>query len=812
MLNKNLILSKLNVPFSYDEWFKKSLLLRDAGFSIEEIKAWSKKGQHDKSDKWFSALYDYQGKGKLTAEQAIKKLAKICGIKEDEVKQQIPVFDDLENQLKCNKLFRIIAIDGKILVNKAWKQQDADKVKTYPTTQLDLIDVANVNYSELMKDCYYLRLNGIKDLTAYNKINAEHKAKGEKLSGYSIDDVKSFNWAMVESDDLPIQEQYNRFMQLNIPLVALIHSGNKSLHGIIHIGANNYEEWQKRVEAIRDCINKAGIPLDPSYGVERACRFPHCIRETKPNQYGNQYIVYLDEDYLTFTEWYNNYLESVKINEIFTYTPTKHKKVLDNMIKSYEAMKDTEEKALLQEQINQFKKENEIWKIDVSYVGIMNFLSFAGFVKNTNVDGTKDFYLLHGKTFRKVAPEFIADFLTNAIQTRIKNNKLVERFMHLKNLSKLIEENLSIKSFKKHSDSKNKTYFYFVNTMIETTANSIEEIKAVDGYIDSEDLIKSNFTYATEKGIYEKFIENIAGNDRKDAFMAGLGFLINRYKAEETNRLLVFTDGNMEQDGGTGKSLMLKGLNFIRHCSTIDGKGIDAGNSRFMFESVAKDATIVHIQDIEKFALTRIFNAITGDFAIERKGQQRIEIPFAESPKFCLSCNILPKQDNNSINRRVINYELTDYYLKNDIRTELGTLFGNNWTNEEWNKFYSFCIRCSQMYHKTGLIEPKQIQLQEKLDEANYGDAKEVFEAIDNGAFDDVCFYYNEYNSSGKQVKMPYYASMGDILKAAFTILNYTGKTTKNNFARKFNKYFGNKMINKTLHGIKRYRPARLED
>ena len=199
---------------------------------------------------------------------------------------------------------------------------------------------------------------------------------------------------------------------------------------------------------------------------------------------------------------------------------------------------------------------------------------------------------------------------------------------------------------------------------------------------------------------------------------------------------------------------------------------------------------------------------------IERKYESKKEIPFKDAPKFCLSCNILPKQDNNSIARRLINYELTEYYLQHDIKVEIGhmPINNDNWSNDEWNKFYSFLIRCIQTYHRTGLIAPKQIQLQEKLDEANYGDAKEVFEAIDNGAFDDACFYYNEYNSSGKQVKMPYYASMGDILKAAFTILNYTGKTTKNNFARKFNKYFGKKMINKTLHGIKRYRPARLEE
>ena len=437
-MNKNLILSKLNVPFDYDEWFKKSLLLRDAGFSLEEIKTWSKKGQHDKPDNWFTALYDYEGKGKLTSEQAVKKLAKICGIKEDEVKQQIPAFDDLENQIRCKKLFKIIALDGKILINKAWKQQDADRTKTFPTTQLELVDVDNITYSELIKDCYYIRLNGIKDIDNYNAVNAERKAKGEKLKGYSIDDVKSYEWAMVESDDLPVQEQFDKFMGLNIPLVALIHSGNKSLHGIIHIGANNYEEWNKRVEAIRDCINRAGIPLDPSFGVERACRFPHCTRELKPNVSGKQYIVYLDEDYLKFTDWYNDYLESVKLKKIFTYTPTKYKKVLDGLIASKNQKSDSAEKALIQQEIDALNAEHPIYKVDISYNGLIDFLAFAGFVKNVDADGNRDFYLLHGKTYTKVSPAFIADFATNAVQKRIKDEKAKEKFNQLKNLSGII--------------------------------------------------------------------------------------------------------------------------------------------------------------------------------------------------------------------------------------------------------------------------------------------------------------------------------------------------------------------------------------
>lgn len=623
------ILTKIETPIDYSTWFKTAALIKDAGATFDQLKLWDQKGLKPSSD---TMLHNILRRNQLVPKnKALNLLARRAGFKYQEV-QKIQSFDENKNKDLCKKLFEIINIDGKI----CYSPSATDDFRSYPASVVYQKDFDDVNLDEIMQSnkTYYFRLNGLKDEKDYQK----SISKGTK--GYCIDDIACFEYAMIENDTDTIEDQI-KIAGKDLPLIALIHSGNKSLHGIYHVGAKNYDEWKRRVSIIKDALKALNYHVDEATTPIQSCRFCHCRRG---NNY--QYIVFLDEDYLKFNVFADKYLSNKKIQDIFMTVQT-----------------------------------NRTIKTIINRKKILEFLTYCGFIKVQNDVGNYVFYKLIGKFFQLETPQSIECFLIKAICTYIKDESKINMFLSITTWDNFISKNLPLADLRKHADKKDKTYLYFADRIIEIDKNGFRETKTIDGYIDEKSIIHQQFYYTENKGKYEQFIENISGSDdRKEAFMTAIGYLVNRHKDDSSNRLLIFTDGNTNEDGGSGKSLMLRGLKYIRHYSEIDGKSRDNNNSRFFFETLEKDANICHIQDIQKFDLSRLFNAVTGDMQIERKGQQSYLLKFEDSPKFVISCNAIPKQDNNSIMRRVVNFELTDYYVKDhDVVTELGYLFANDW-------------------------------------------------------------------------------------------------------------------------------------
>ena len=84
------------------------------------------------------------------------------------------------------------------------------------------------------------------------------------LDGQGVCDknVTDFRFALVESDSLPIDEQYGIYKSLELPIAALVHSGNKSLHAIVRIEAESLEEYRRRVDLLYQVCEKNGLVID----------------------------------------------------------------------------------------------------------------------------------------------------------------------------------------------------------------------------------------------------------------------------------------------------------------------------------------------------------------------------------------------------------------------------------------------------------------------------------------------------------------------------------------------------------------------
>lgn len=117
--------------------------------------------------------------------------------------------------------------------------------------------------------------------------------------GVKNDNVTKFKYALVESDTLPIAEQDVLFRKLELPIAALVHSGGKSLHAIVHVDAIDYEEYRKRVEFLYDFMEQQGVPIDKqNRNPSRLSRMPGLTRN------GNrQYLAATNIGRKSWTEW-----------------------------------------------------------------------------------------------------------------------------------------------------------------------------------------------------------------------------------------------------------------------------------------------------------------------------------------------------------------------------------------------------------------------------------------------------------------------------------------------------------------------------
>lgn len=97
--------------------------------------------------------------------------------------------------------------------------------------------------------------------------------------GVKNENVTDFKYALVESDNLGIDKQNAIMRELELPIAALVYSGGKSIHAIVKVDAQNYTEYQKRVEYLYKICNKNGLQVDgQNKNPSRLSRMPGIIR------------------------------------------------------------------------------------------------------------------------------------------------------------------------------------------------------------------------------------------------------------------------------------------------------------------------------------------------------------------------------------------------------------------------------------------------------------------------------------------------------------------------------------------------------
>lgn len=140
-------------------------------------------------------------------------------------------------------------------------------------------------------------------------------------NGISDKNVTAFRFGLVECDDVPINEQYAMYKKLKLPIAALVHSGGKSLHAIVRIDADSYEEYVKRMDYIYNACAKNGLNVDTkNRNPSRLSRMPGIMRGDH-----EQSLLSVNIGLPDFASWKRHISPSVIAGNMLSYAELKSK-------------------------------------------------------------------------------------------------------------------------------------------------------------------------------------------------------------------------------------------------------------------------------------------------------------------------------------------------------------------------------------------------------------------------------------------------------------------------------------------------------
>ena len=130
-------------------------------------------------------------------------------------------------------------------------------------------------------------------------------------AGRSNKNITAFRYALVESDAQDIETQYQLLQDLRLPIRMLVHSGGKSLHAIVEIGAVDFKQYQERVDYLYTVCRKYGLVVDTQdKNPSRLSRLPGFKRGS-----AMQYIVARDLGEKDFVSW-QHYIEDEMVEPL----------------------------------------------------------------------------------------------------------------------------------------------------------------------------------------------------------------------------------------------------------------------------------------------------------------------------------------------------------------------------------------------------------------------------------------------------------------------------------------------------------------
>ena len=310
----------------YQEWINVGFALKHERFTAADWDNWSRRDTNRYvAGECFRKWDGFNGTAKPVTAATIVQMAKDFGWQPE--RKDIEGFElEWDAVIGSHK-------DDLVVVNKAWLEDKEvnEPTEWKPVEQLvryleTLFEASeNVGYvtQSWEKDGRYLPNKGLYDRTAGELIQLLNQCNGDigsvigdcnaeagawirfnPLDGKGVknENVTDYRYALVESDVIDIDRQNAIIRELELPVACLVHSGKKSLHAIVRIDADTYDEYRKRVDYLYAVCQKNGLKIDSqNRNPSRLSRMPGIMRSGR-----KQFLVDTNigkENWRVWQEW-----------------------------------------------------------------------------------------------------------------------------------------------------------------------------------------------------------------------------------------------------------------------------------------------------------------------------------------------------------------------------------------------------------------------------------------------------------------------------------------------------------------------------
>ena len=313
---------------SREDWLKVGMALKEEGCDVSVWDEWSRNDGRYHEDECKRLWNGFRGSSTPVTGGTIIQMAKERGWS-PELEVKVFDWDDY------------IEYDG-VIAPEVW--HPGEELATYLRTLFEPEDHIGICTETWEKDGRYLPTKGNYAMTCQQILDGIEKygddigavvgdynpAAGawirfNPLDGNGVKDenVTRFKYALVECDEGELSEQEYIYRSLRLPIACLVSSGNKSIHAIVRVDADDLEEYKKRVVYLYDYLKKKDVKVDKqNSNPSRLSRMPGVRRGSS-----KQFLIATNigcrnwEEWLDFAEGMGDDLPAIISLEEYAHDP-----------------------------------------------------------------------------------------------------------------------------------------------------------------------------------------------------------------------------------------------------------------------------------------------------------------------------------------------------------------------------------------------------------------------------------------------------------------------------------------------------------
>lgn len=299
-------------------------------------------------------------------------------------------------------------------------------------------------------------------------------------------------------------------------------------------------------------------------------------------------------------------------------------------------------------------------------------------------------------------------------------------------------------------DIEDTSFIPYRNGVVKIKRDSTELLSYidVDGYIWENQIIDRDFNLVVDfHNDFRDLVHKVSNNDQKRiaSLESTLGYLVHSFKDKTNQKAIIFNDQEIDENpnGGSGKSLMLTAVGYLRKTVKIDGKSFNPSKSEFLYQRVNFDTQILAFDDVKKnFDFEQLFMIVSEGITVNRKNKDEVFIPFNRSPKIVITTNYVISGAGGSHDRRRHEIEFYQYFnANNSPLKEYGKLLFDQWSKDDWSRFDNYMIKNLQLFLRNGLTKTISINADSKR--FIQATSQDFFDFSQDNQFTTELSYYN---------------------------------------------------------------------